>query len=266
MATVRSTRLQNLLCSCIIITLVFYSVGCASYAVPGKGANFRQMGMTQTQKDQMTDPSISTAMEKKPLASFPAVLALVRIQGDDYQNRTVTTYGNGNYKVVMTRDVEKPEQIEKLSKLPNLAALAPINRLELPTTLTSDQDLRAAAAAVHADMVLIYTFDDSFDDRDMASALTLLTLGISPNKYLTVTSTVSAVLMDTRNGYIYGSCEATEKKSTLANCWGENTAADVVREQVETAAFEKLCGEFERTWTQVVRQYASPAASKPSIQ
>jgi hypothetical protein len=163
------------------------------------------------------------------------------------------------------RDVEKPELMKTIETLPMLSVLEPLNRLELPETLNTDQELRQAAAMVHADMVLIYTFDDHFEDRDMASVLTLLTIGISPNKYLTVSSTVSAVLMDTRNGYIYGACEATESKSTLANCWGEPAAADALREQVEGAAFEKLCGEFQRTWGKVVNEYAIPggAATKP---
>jgi hypothetical protein len=56
----------------------------------------------------------------------------------------------------------------------------------------------------------------------MASALTLLTIG----KWLTLTSTASAVLIDTRNEYVYSACETTEKKSTLANCRGENGGDD----------------------------------------
>jgi hypothetical protein len=120
-----------------------------------------------------------------------------------------------------------------------------------------------AAASVHADMVLIYTFDDDFNDQDLATALTLLTIGISPNKSLTVTCTASAVLMDTRNGYIYGAAESTEKKNILTNCWGEDAAAESVREEVEGKAFEKLRGEFQNTWSGVVKQYAAPAKSTP---
>jgi hypothetical protein len=239
--------------------------GCAAYAVPGHGANFRSLGMTPAQKFEQTDPGINASLDKKPLASFPAAVAMVRIEAPNYEARTVQLYGQGNYRVVITRDVEKPELVQKLETLPMLSVLEPLNRLELPENLNNDQELRQAAAMVHADMVLIYTFDDEFEDRDMASILTLFTLGISPNKYLTVTSTASAVLMDTRNGYIYGACEATEKKSTLANCWGEPAAADAVREQVESAAFDKLCGEFQRTWGKVVNEYATPggAATKP---
>jgi hypothetical protein len=116
---------------------------------------------------------------------------------------------------------------------------------------------------VHADMLLVYTFDDAFDDRDLFELGTVLTLGLSPNKSLTVTITASAVLIDTRNGYIYGAAETSEKKNTLANCWGENAAADAVRGEVESKAFEKLCGELQTTWGQVVKQYGPQAAAVP---
>jgi hypothetical protein len=249
----------------IVLIALCALAGCAAYAVPGKGADFHALGLSPAEKNQQTDPSISDVLSKKPLANFPAAVAIVRIQDSRYENRTVQTYGTGNYCVVLTRDVEKPELLAKLAGLPMLGTLEPINRLELPESLSSDRELRAAAASLHADMVLIYTFDDSFDDRDLASALTLLTIGISPNKYLTVTCTASAVLMDTRNGYVYGAAEATEKKSTLANCWGEDAAADAVRQQVEGAGFEKLCGEFQKTWAQVVQQYATTAPDKPKM-
>jgi hypothetical protein len=201
---------------------------------------------------------------KKPLAGFPATVAVVRIEATGYQPRTVELYGDGAYRVVVTHDVEKPEQFKKLAELPMMAGFEPLNRLELPEQLNSNLDLRQAAARVHADMLLIYTFNTDFDDRDLAEALTLLTIGISPNKSLTVTSTASAVLIDTRNGYIYGACEATEKKTTLANCWGENAAAESLRDQVETAAFEKMVSDFQTiAWPNVVRQYATPAATRP---
>ncbi len=153
--------------------------------------------MTPAQKYEQTDSAINAALEKKPLASFPATVAVVRIEATGYEARTVELYGDGAYRVVVTHDVEKPEQFKRLASLPQLAGLEPLNRLELPQQLNSDMDLRQAAARVHADMLLVYTFNDTFDDRDLASALTLLTIGISPNKSLTVTSTASAVLIDT---------------------------------------------------------------------
>ncbi len=262
MATVR------LLMALIVVSLA--ASGCASYAVPGSGANLRVArpgaGEMAAARAGQTDPSVGYAMEKKPLASFPATVAIVRIQGSDYEGRTVTLYnGGGNYRVVLTHDVEKPEHLLTLSTMPQVAQLEPINRLELPERVDSLDDLRSAAATLHADMLLVYTFDDKFDDRDLASGLTVLTIGIAPTKSLTVTATASAMLVDTRNGYVYGAAEAMHKKTTLANCWGEPAAADACREEVESAAFEKLVGDVQGMWGKVVNQYA-PAArvAKPN--
>jgi hypothetical protein len=261
MATVR------LLMALTLVSLL--GGGCASYAVPGSGANLRMAGAgtpgrLANARAEQTDPSVGTMMERKPLASFPATVAIVRIQGSDYTGRTVTLYsGGGNYRVVLTHDVEKPQHLLTLSTLPQLATLEPINRLELPERVDSLDDLRTAAATLHADMVLVYTFDDQFDDRDVAAGLTLLTLGIAPTKELTVTSTASAILIDTRNGYVYGAAEAMDKKTTLANDWGETAAADACREEVESRAFEKLVGDVQGMWGTVVAQYA-PAAGVPA--
>ena len=41
------------------------TTGCAAYAVPGRGADFRQMGLTTAQRDQQTDPSISKLLDRK---------------------------------------------------------------------------------------------------------------------------------------------------------------------------------------------------------
>jgi hypothetical protein len=265
----------------IVLPMLFAATAGCGYAVPGRGADFAKLGLSPAQRDQQTDPAISKLLERKPLASFPATIAVVRIEAGQYSNPKLQTCESGGYTVVLTHDVEKPELFAQLAKLPMLAGLEPINRLELPSvtnrpsySMQMDLDhpvhlddltdptssLRTAAAMVHADMLLIYTFDDAFDDRDLFELGTVATLGLSPNKSLTVTSTASAVLIDTRNGYIYGAAEASEKKNTLANCWGENAAADAVREEVEGKAFEKLCGELTTTWTQVVRQYATAPA------
>jgi hypothetical protein len=265
------------------VSLVAALTGCSAYAVPGRGANFSRMGLTAADRNQQTDPSISKLLARKPLASFPATVAVVRIEAGEYSNPKLQTCQSGGYTVVLTHDVEKPEQFAELAKMPMIAGLEPINRLELRDVSTPRQaigmgmnpespvrldditdptsSLRTAAAMVHADMLLVYTFDDVFDDRDLFELGTVLTLGLSPNKSLTVTSTASAVLIDTRNGYIYGAAEVSEKKNTLADCWGENAAADAVREEMEGKAFEKLCGELQTTWGQVVKQYAP--ASKP---
>src|SRR5215468_120832 len=58
--------------------------GCASYRVPGSAADFRALGITAQQADAMTDVSIREHLDRKPLARFPASMAILRLQGREY--------------------------------------------------------------------------------------------------------------------------------------------------------------------------------------
>lgn len=229
--------------------------GCAQYAAPGRGVNLESVAAGLT-KEQQTDSSVQSALDRKPLASFPTGIAVARIQAPYYRSLTAEGWGHGNYSIVTTRDIEKPEQVERLAKLPLVRGIAPLNRLVVPVELKSDQELRHAAARLHADMVLIYTLDTTFYVKDMAKPVTIVTLGLSPNKRARVLTTASAVLMDTRNGYIYGVAEATDQRNELASAWSSDRKVDETRLKTEAAAFEKLVGELEKMWGGVIREHA----------
>jgi hypothetical protein len=248
----------------MFVAALALSGGCASYVTPGRGADFGAMGLTPQERDRLTDANIATALSKKPLASFPTAVAVARVQAAGYRSDTASGWGQGQYSMVFVRDVEKPEQFERLSNLPMIKGLAPLNSLLLPKDLKDDRDLRQAAADLHTDMLLVYTLDTTFYDQDMAGILTVLTLGAAPNQHVSVTTTASAVLVDTRNGYVYGTAEATEKHDGLTNAWFSEAAVDQDRRDTESAAFNKLVGELEHTWTGVVKQYAGAPA--PAVQ
>ena len=121
--------------------------------------------------------------------------------------------------------------------------------------MQSDKELREAAARVHADLILIYTFDTAFYDTDVARPLTVITLGLSPTRKLGVSTTASALLIDTRTGYIYGTYEATKKADTMASSWNTSDSADRVRRDNEHEALGLLVGQVEKTWPKMVEQY-----------
>lgn len=240
--------------------------GCSTYAVPPGGADFKAIGLTPKQRDALSDDTIAKTLEKQPLASFPTGVAVARIESPGYHSDSAQSYGNGKYSVVFVRDIEKPEQFRRLANLPMMYGIAPLNRMLLPTNLQSERELREAAAQLHADMLLVYTLDTKFVDEDLASILTLVTLGVAPDRHISVVTTASAVIVDTRNGYLYGTAEATEKRNGLTNVWFSEAAIDGSRRDTETAAFEKLVGELETTWTGVVKQYAGAATTQPAAQ
>jgi hypothetical protein len=244
----------------IVTTLIVCALltGCAaSYAAPGRGAQLAMFGASEAEKAKNTDAGIQLALDKKPLASFPAAIAVARVQAPGYTSRTAHGWGSGQYTVVTTRDIENEDDIERLAKLQMVHGVAPLNRLVLPASLQSDYELRQAAAKMHADMLLIYTLDTTFRDTNRTTPLSIVTLGAANTKRMRILCTASAALLDTRSGYVYGLAEATKSHEELQNAWKTEDEIDTARRAVEAKAFGELLDALEKTWGSVVREYAT---------
>ncbi|MFO0835590.1 MAG: hypothetical protein U0638_11515 [Phycisphaerales bacterium] len=230
--------------------------GCSSYSVPGGPADFRALGITQDQQASLTDKEIAERLARKPAANFPAVIATVRVQDNDYRSHSYHgSRGEGKFSVVTLRELESDVDMERLGKLPMVRGLAPMNRLVVPERVNDEKSLRLAAADLQADVVLVYTIDTRFGSKTLIPILGTITLGMFPAEEAQVTTTASAALVDTRTGYVYGLAEATEKASQLANLWTTSDAIDDSRLRAEKAAFSKMVGEIEKTWVRVAASY-----------
>jgi hypothetical protein len=224
--------------------------GCSTYHVPGARADLQAFA----------PEAIQEAFAAVPSNPFPAAIAAVRVQAPGYTNHYLRrhggTYGKGRYSVILTREVEEQEQVDRITALPQVNGLTGLNRLLLPQQLDSDAELRTAAARLHADLLLIYTFDTVFSDHDKAVPLSVITLGLSPTRHINVSTTVSALLLDTRTGYIYTTYEATERESMLTTSWGSTDAADAARLRTERKAFAGLVDSFVSSWPQLLARHA----------
>ena len=229
--------------------------GCGRYVTPGGAASFRAMGITADEQASGADFALREKLDRKPLAGFPCVIALARVQGPGYASHSERAYGRGKYSVVTGRTVETEEHVKTLGGLAQVRGVAMLNRLVLPERLETEKDLREAAAAVRADMLLIYTFDTSFEIGTTIPAMGTFTLGLFPNEKAKVTTTASSALIDTRNGYVYGLNEASATSSQLANAWTSKDAVEDCRKRTEQEAFDKLVGQVPGMWTGVVGQY-----------
>lgn len=231
------------------LSVVLVLVGCAaSYTTPGGSV----------QISQIADSDIGELMSIVPAAKFPANIAIARIQAPGYQSYKVSSYGTGRYSVVTTREVESDEAYEKLNSLPQVQGVAPLNRILLPSNLDSIKSLREAAARLKADVLLIYTFDTSFHVGGQSYApLNAISLGLLKNKEVTVTTTVSAAFFDVRTEYLFGLSEATAKESKNSSVWSTSADVDDMRVSTEMSAFEQLIPEIEKTWSGIIKQYAS---------
>lgn len=178
----------------MILGATILMAGCASYIAPGAKADLQAFA----------PPDIQAGFGVKPTNPFPASIAIVRVQSPTYTNYYLRQnggiYGSGQYSVILAKEAREDSQLEQVSKLPQIAGLVSINRLLLPERLESDKDIRGAASRVQADLVFLYTFDTSFFNTDVSTPLTVITLGLSPTRKISVVTTCSALLMDTRTG------------------------------------------------------------------
>jgi hypothetical protein len=223
--------------------------GCATYQTPGAGANLQDLAAA--------DMDIAELFKVQPAAGFPARVTIARVQASGYHSRSGTCYGSGRYCVVTTRDVEPETSYERLSKLPQVSAVALMNRMLLPGKLTSAKDLRQAAASLRTDLLLVYSLDTGFNiENTDVGPLALISLGFLPTKKARVTATASAVLLDVRTGFVYGVAEASTTEEQRGTFWSSSEAVDNARQLAEADAFQKLVGEIEKLWTDVLRAQA----------
>ena len=232
----------------VLITIVGIALlsGCATYIPPSGRADLATLSSTSMQE----------SFAAKPATVFPASIAAVRVQAPGYQNyytrREGGVYGQGRYTVITVKEVEEDSDIQRIANLPQDGGLITISTLLLPASLQSDRELREAAARLKADMVLLYTFDTSFHDNDASVALNVVTLGLSPTRQVFVHVAASALLIDTRTGFIYAALEANEKRQVTSNAWESSETADRARRDAEKAAFKALVSEFEKNWPQII--------------
>lgn len=234
------------------LALIVCATGCASYTTPGGGADLTGI----------TDYDIKEAFRREPAAHFPARIALVRVQATGYSNRYAHTYGygDGRFSVVTARDVETDADFQKLADMPQVAGLAPLNRLVIPARLESLDDLRQAAAPMRTDVLLVYTLDTSFrvEGKDIAP-LRAFSLGVLSSDDTSVDTTASAAIIDVRTGYIYGLAEATAHRQKDTNAWNSDNVVDRFRQETEAEAFGKLVNEVTQLWAQIVMEQTKPA-------
>ena len=160
----------------VLTAIALLMSGCATYIPPGAKADLQAFAR----------PDIQAGFGAKPTNPFPASIAVVRVQAPAYTNHYLQqrggTYGSGRYTVILAKEADEDSQLERVSKLQQVAGLVTINRMLLPERLDGDKEIRGAASRLQADLLFLYTFDTAFFDTDMAKPLSVVTLGLSPTR------------------------------------------------------------------------------------
>ena len=222
--------------------------GCAAakYVTPGGPARL----------DSIDRADIAEVAARQPAASFPARIAVVRVQAADYRSSTAEPLATGRFAVVPTKELISDDELRAIGEWDDVAAVAPLSKLLLPAKLESIEDLRLAAAKLQADVLLVYTIDTSFRVQGRGyGPLAVLSLGLVPDRDAYVTSTASAIFVDVRTGFVYGVAEATEKQSGLTTAWSSSDTVDAKRIAAERGAGRLLLTEARQTWSGIVAEH-----------
>jgi hypothetical protein len=241
--------MKSLVSLSVLVPVALSLAGCATYIPPGGKADLQAFA----------PPSIQSGFAAKPSSPFPASIAAVRVQSPTYTNyylsRNGGQHGTGRYSVITVREVEEPTQYDRVAALPQVSGLVALNRMLLPARLEGDREIREAASRLQADLVFLYTFDTAFFDTDAAKPLSVITLGLSPTRKISAVTTVSALLLDTRTGFVYSAYEVSERESAVSSSWGSRDTADAVRRTTEKRAFGKLVDELVASWPKLLQRH-----------
>jgi hypothetical protein len=237
---------DRLVFSALLAWIMLGLSGCASYTTPG--------GPVDLAGIQSAD--IKELMSREAAVTFPALVAVARVQSPGYQSLTAETYGNGTYVVVTNRELMSDSRIDEISRWPAVRGVSPLSRLLIPSRLNSIDDLRTASANLKADVLIVFTLDTSFRvDGKSIGPLSIISLGLMRDRETVVNTTASAVFVDVRTGFVYGVAEATASEKQTTNTWNTVNAADQGRLNTERDAFDELVREMEKTWKNIVAEH-----------
>jgi len=190
------------------------------------------------------DNDIMRIASVEPMLEFPARVGLARIH--KYGQLTHTPVDEAR----IWQDLAERMGGEHVSFTPVSPVIAGMVSSELPKDQSRNTiaQIRAGAARQHLDYVLIYEItqkDDNSSNALRLADLSVLGLFVLPSRDVEVDITASAMLLDVRNGYPYGTASVFKTKKQVATMAGSSKRRDIIAEQLRTLAVSDLAEEVE---------------------
>lgn len=255
--------MKHLSCAPIasILVVVLCGVGCVRLPVRSTPANLAALSeANDRQRARLTDADVQAMLDRKPLVRFPAGIAVAQVQAAQANAYYGSRANRGAaFHVVFNREAETPEHVAALAGLEQIHGVSALSPLVLSGPARHDRDLRAAAGRLNADLLLLYTFDTAVYRGDNTSPLDVVTLGFLPHRHMRVRCTASAMLLDTRNGYVYATSEGSATTKQLANTWTTRDAVDQSRRRAEQQALDQMVERFVAGWPAVLARHGGRA-------
>ena len=194
------------------------------------------------------DTKVRAVASVEPTLRFPARIGLARI--DDH----------GMSAIPAAEAEAWAAAAERLG--PAFGTFVPVNRLVsemvAPPVANGNyrmrqmahviEKIRLGAARQHLDAVLIYQTHYSADRAENALAIadwTIIGAFLLPGQSIDATAFASALLVDVRNGYPYGTADTVIDRETVSPSYGSTAAGRQLGERARTAAALELVTEVE---------------------
>jgi hypothetical protein len=169
------------------------------------------------------DQDVRDIAAVEPNLAFPARIGLARIE--NARLTTVPADEAEHWQELAGQLGESYGEFVPLSQMiaamvarPNDSAISPAQRVVA--------DIRRGSARQHLDYVLVYEVSEQSDQKSNSlrvADLTILGLYVIPSRDIRIDATASAMLIDVRNGYPYGTATAFAEQSKSVTAAGGRT-------------------------------------------
>ncbi|MCH8544880.1 MAG: hypothetical protein LAT61_15060 [Alcanivorax sp.] len=248
--------------SALLVFLVL--LGCSAPGGYHSATQPRPMPVVTTTGPIAADDNVVSekVVNEVPLAEmserFPAQIVVARVVPRSEHRGAYMCQASSHYCLVTSRDVESQEQYSRLMSLPGITGMRMLTPLIVSGKIMNMEDLRVAAAGLHADMLLVYMVQTQENTSIGRSwPLDVATLGLLPSKQNNLVVTASATLYDTRTGYVYGTLEAATRADLRTSMWNGGLVDASRIAALEREAFATLVERFEPLWESVLRIHAA---------
>lgn len=236
-----------------VVTISFITLalaGCSPHIQTSSGADYLSAySGSGLAEEALIDKEVRDVAAVEPTLRFPARIGLARID-------------NGEMSAIPMAEAEAwAAAAQRLG--PNFGTFVPVNRLvaEMVAPPVNYRDahirrlrhvvekIRLGAARQHLDAVLIYQTHYTADSTDNVLSIadwTIVGAFMLPGQSIEATAFASALLVDVRNGYPYGTADTAVDRETLSTTLGRWSASTDLGEEARSAAALMLIEDVEQ--------------------
>ncbi|NNC37328.1 MAG: hypothetical protein HKO02_07720 [Hyphomonadaceae bacterium] len=207
---------------------------------------------SQARLSSTIDQDVREIATIEPNLQFPARIGLARIERGQLTNAPVDELASWS----KLSDELGPAYGEFVPVSPFIASMVRPEDTKLRTEHVVS-DIRRASARQHLDYVLVYEVSNKTENDSNALSLgdlTILGLYVLPSRNIKVESTASALLLDVRNGYPYGTATAFAEAKKVATRAGSGSYRQKLNDTTKLDAVINLTDEVEVMFEELYRE------------